>query len=73
LIVAECDDAFANFEGKIQAGEFEIAMFELLDDAKGVKVVISVTMSSRSSSGLRSPRGQTEVANIADQGQSLVG
>ena len=34
------DDAFADFEGEIEAGEVEIAVFELLDDAQGVKVVV---------------------------------
>src|SRR5262245_35993727 len=34
------DDAFAHFEGEIEAGEFKIAVFELFDDAERVKVVV---------------------------------
>src|SRR3984893_8550077 len=33
-------DAFANFEGQVQAGEIEVALFEMFDDAQGVKGVI---------------------------------
>ncbi len=33
-------DAFADFEGKIQAGEAGVALLEIFDDADGVQVVI---------------------------------
>ncbi len=34
------DDAFANFKRKIQAGEIEIALLELFDDAQRVQIVV---------------------------------
>src|SRR5580692_4571898 len=34
------DDAFADFEGEIQAVEIEITLFELFDNIKRVKVVV---------------------------------
>ncbi len=40
IVAGMLDDAFANFEGEIQAGKIEIALFELLDDAKRVEIVI---------------------------------
>ena len=43
IIARMLDDAFANLESKIEAGIIEIAMFELLDDAQGVEIVIEAT------------------------------
>src|SRR6266700_4060891 len=34
------DDAFAHFKSEVKSGELEIPMFELLDDAQRVKIVI---------------------------------
>jgi len=34
------DDAFAQFERKVQAGEFEVAVLELLHDTQGVEIVV---------------------------------
>ena len=33
-------DALAHFEGQVQSGEARVAVFEGLDDAQGVKIVI---------------------------------
>ena len=40
VIVRVLDDAFADFEGEIQAGEIEIRTFELFDDAERLEIVI---------------------------------
>jgi len=40
VIVGVLDDAFANFEGEIQAGKIEIGTFELFDDAQRLEIVI---------------------------------
>ena len=40
VIARMFDDAFAHFEGEIQAGKIEIALLELLDDAQRVQIVI---------------------------------
>src|SRR5882724_1756706 len=37
------DDAFANFKSEIQAGKIEVTLFELLDDAQRVQIVIEKT------------------------------
>jgi hypothetical protein len=42
IVAGVLDDAFANFEGEIEAGKIEIALFELLDDAKRVEIVIEM-------------------------------
>src|SRR2546428_7416813 len=34
------NDAFAHFKSEVKSGELEIPMFELLDDAQRVKIVI---------------------------------
>ena len=34
------DDAFADLEGEVEAGEGEIALLELLDDVKRVEIVV---------------------------------
>jgi hypothetical protein len=40
VIVRVFDDAFADFEGEIQAAEGGVALFEIFDDAQGVQVVV---------------------------------
>jgi len=40
VIVGVLDDAFADFEGKIQAGEIEVWAFELFNDAECLEIVI---------------------------------
>ena len=40
VIVRMLDDAFADLEGEIQAGEIDIALLEALDDAQGVQIVV---------------------------------
>ena len=40
VVTGMLDNAFANFKGEIQAGKVEIAVFELLDDAQCVEIVI---------------------------------
>ena len=42
VIAGMLDDALAHFEGEIEAGEIEIALLEMLDDAQGVTVVLEV-------------------------------
>ncbi len=40
VIVRVLDDAFADFEGEVQAAEGGVALFEIFDDAQGVQVVV---------------------------------
>ena len=40
VIVRVLDDAFANLEGQVQAAEGGVALFEILDDAESVQVVV---------------------------------
>src|SRR6267143_375676 len=42
IVARMFDDAFANFKAEIQAGKIEIALFELLDDAQRVQIVIEM-------------------------------
>src|SRR6266478_6470216 len=42
IVARMLDDAFANFKSEIQAGKIEIALFELLDDAQRVQIVIEM-------------------------------
>ena len=36
------DDALADLKGEVQAGEIEIALLELFDDAQGMQIVIEL-------------------------------
>src|SRR5579863_3646629 len=40
VVARVLDDALAHFEGQVQAAKSGIALFEVLDNAKGVKVVV---------------------------------
>ena len=40
VVVRVFDDAFADFEGQVQAAEGGVALFEIFDDAEGVQVVV---------------------------------
>src|SRR5712664_2536951 len=42
IIARMLDDALAHFEGEIQSGKIEIALFELFDDAQRVQIVIEI-------------------------------
>src|SRR6266404_4472905 len=42
IVARVFDDAFANFKTEIQAGKIEVALFELLDDAQRVQIVIEM-------------------------------
>src|ERR1700682_2013590 len=42
IIARMLDDALAHFAGEIQARKIEIALFELLDDAQRVEIVIEM-------------------------------
>src|ERR1017187_8218093 len=40
IVVGVLDDAFADFEGQVQAAEGGVALFEIFDDAESVEVVV---------------------------------
>src|SRR5262249_19659157 len=40
VVARMLDDAFADFESEIEAGEFKVAVFELFDDTQGVQIMI---------------------------------
>src|SRR5271165_1502024 len=40
VVVRVLDDALAHLEGQVEAAEFRIAQFEILDDAQGLQVVV---------------------------------
>src|ERR1019366_10068164 len=40
VVVGVLDDAFADFEGQVQAAEGGVALFEIFDDAESVEVVV---------------------------------
>ena len=40
VVVGMLDDAFADFEGEVQAAEGGVALFEIFDNAEGVKIVV---------------------------------
>ena len=36
------DDALADLKGEVQPGKIEVALFELIDDAQGMQIVIEM-------------------------------
>src|SRR5882762_2448337 len=42
IIARMLDDALADLKGEVQAGKIEIALFELIDDAQGMQIVIEM-------------------------------
>ena len=47
VVVRVLDDAFADFEGQVQAAEGGVALFEIFDDAQGVQVVVEEAVRAR--------------------------
>ncbi len=67
------NDAFAHFKSEVKSGELEIPMFELLDDAQRVKVVIECGAICLHQLVQLAFTGMTErrMANVVNQSESL--
>jgi hypothetical protein len=67
------DDALANFEGKVEASEFGIALFELFDDSQGVEIVIKVAAEAAEEIVEFVFAGMAEgrMANVVNEGEGL--
>ena len=67
------DDAFADFESEVQAGIFEIALFELFDDVERVEIVVEAVAVFAHALVELLFAGVTEgrVADIVDQRESF--
>ena len=71
VIVRVLNDALAYFEGQIQASECGVSLFEIFDDAQGVKIVIereSVLTHSRVE-GLLSRVAERRMADVVDESE----
>ncbi len=67
------DDAFADFEGEVQAAEGGVALLEIFDDAEGVQVVIEEE-SMLAHGGVESffsGVAEGRVADVVDQREGL--
>src|SRR5437773_12413192 len=67
------DDAFAYFKSEVKSTELEIPMFELLDDAQRVKIVIECGAICLHKPVPLAFTGMTErrMANVVNQSESL--
>lgn len=73
IVAGMLDDALANLEGEIEAGEIEIAMLELLDDAEGMEVVVEAgTVSAHQLIQLAfAGVAERRVTDVVDKGKSF--
>src|SRR5579862_158489 len=67
------DDAFAHFESEIQTGMIEVTLFELLDDAQSVQIVIkpAAVLAHSLVELLFTRMSDVRMPDIVDQGQRL--
>ena len=73
VVVRVLDDAFAHFEGQVQAAEGGVALFEIFDDAEGVQVVVEEEAVLAHGGVERFFAGVAEgrMADVVDQGQGF--
>src|ERR1700688_119091 len=73
VIARVLDNAFANFEGQVQAAKGGVALFEILHDAKGVQVVVKkqVVGAHGGVEGFFAGVAEGGMAEIVDQRQGL--
>src|ERR1017187_4734192 len=73
VIMGVLDDAFADFEGEVQAAEGGVALFEIFDDAEGVQVVVEeeAVLAHGGVEGLFSGMAEGRVADVVDQGEGF--
>ncbi len=63
------DDAFADFEGQVQAAEGGVALFEVFDDAEGVQIVVEeeAVLAHGGVEGFLAGMAEGRVADVVDQ------
>src|SRR6266849_5459202 len=69
IVARMLDDALANFKAEIQAGKIEISLFELLDDAQRVQIVIekaAVRAHQFGELGVQAKRGSNGARDLRD-------
>src|ERR1035438_4587271 len=73
VIMGVLDDAFADFEGEVQAAEGGVALFEIFDDAEGVQIVVEeeAVLAHGGIEGLFSGMAEGRVADVVDQGKGF--
>ena len=73
VVAGMLDDPLADFEGEIEAAEGGVALFEVLDDAEGVEVVIEgeSVLAHGGVEGIFSGVAEGRVADVVDEGQGF--
>ena len=73
VVVGVLDDAFADFEGQVQAAEGGVALLEIFDDAEGVEVVVEeeAVLAHGGVESFFSGVAEGRVADVVDQRESF--
>ncbi len=73
VIVRVLNDALAYFEGQIQTSECGISLFEIFDDAQGVKIVVEreSVLAHSGVEGLLSGMAERRMADVVNEGESF--